>query len=688
MVLFFRQNPFVRVFLFLTLGIWSGNWIPCSWVILGLISGGLLTLFVLYSFGLFRNSNMQYRDRWKGGVILFTFFFLAGYVLPVLQQPSSLQVTGVCRFEAYVSEVIGYSNDYVKARMVVRSLTKNDSVYHGPYSLLGWMKKDVLSDTSLNGVVVQCRGMVSKGEPAIVPYQFDEQRFLFCNGYSGKCVVNQVEFVGKPISHPLFQNSMSQIRGYFKTQFSQVLTNGDECSVVQSLVLGDRSELSRDIKSDFVRSGVIHVLAVSGLHVGILYWIFGFVFFFLKRGVWRWIRFVAIILLLWFYAWLTGFSPSVTRATVMFSVLLTGKEFQLQSSMYNSLSVSGVIILFFDSFSFFDIGFWLSHLAVLGIFTFYQLIYKMIAFQFIVWRWLWAMISVSLSAQITTFPLSLYFFHSFPSYFLLANVLILPVIPFVLGLSVVLLFIPSGSLFSDVIASVLSDLVGYTNTVASGVAAFPYSYPDDFSITMWEVILLFISIFTLHHYWVHHKTRSLAAGLVAFFLVLLSFNVRYWAASDRQCIEMVSWHGKTIVNLVDGKQNLVLMSENVKENDVLHFFSNSWTRFFVSEPQFVQLRSTYKHPLQVHWGDHNFTVQGDQCVIYQRNGSENSLVIVSDSSYLRDRVSDYSGVDSLFLISHERDLFRCIERNKSVSPAMHVIVLGKSKNYYCHSISY
>ena len=154
----------------------------------------------------------------------------------------------------------------------------------------------------------------------------------------------------------------------------------------------------------------------------------------------------------------TNFLPGIRIIpdNIMFSVLLFGQILGQKASLFNSLALSAFLILLVWPSSFYMPGFWLSHLAVAGIGIFYLPINNFLSFRFIGWRWLWSMVSVSLAAQVGTFPLMLWMFHGFPVYFVLSNVLILPVVPIVLGGALVLLVLPVGGFMSLVVNGLVS----------------------------------------------------------------------------------------------------------------------------------------------------------------------------------------------------------------------------------------
>ena len=201
----------------------------------------------------------------------------------------------------------------------------------------------------------------------------------------------------------------------------------EERAVVNALLLGDKRELDPELRQGYANTGAMHILAVSGMHVGIIYLFLEFLLSFLKK--WRHgirIQSVILLLMIWLYALITGLSPSVFRAAIMISFIIVARATHRYTQMFNTLALSMLFILLFNPALLYGVGFQLSYLAVLGIMVLYKPIKRVIP----VTNWagdkLWSLAAVSLAAQTGTFPLVLHVFQQFPNYFLLTNLLIAP----------------------------------------------------------------------------------------------------------------------------------------------------------------------------------------------------------------------------------------------------------------------
>jgi competence protein ComEC len=287
----------------------------------------------------------------------------------------------------------------------------------------------------------------------------------------------------------------------------------------------------------------------------------------------------------------------------MFSVILLGKELGEKGSLYNSLSISAFFIFLIDPMSLYDAGFWLSHLAVLGMGLYYQSIFNLLKFQFVVWRWIWSMVAVSLAAQITTFPIIIWLFNGFPLYFLLANVLIIPLSPIILGGALLLLALPVGSMVSVGVAFVIEYLVVTMDWLVDFVAHLPGSYWRNVSMSALEVALFFIGLLFLTLYMGKHYFAYLKWVIYSVGLMFLSLTIRFLQAE--QANDVVSKWSKTkgYVNIISRQSNLVVLSGECRPEDVTAQLIGLWGRRFAENPLFVNCDSMQHDAWRVQIGE-------------------------------------------------------------------------------------
>jgi len=280
-------------------------------------------------------------------------------------------------------------------------------------------------------------GKLEQIKPPLNPYQFDYSAYM-----ADRQVYKQISLSFKDIivldsSKNSLKANASFIRNELRDRLLQQGFPAKQIPLVEALLLGQRTDFPPEVYAKFADAGVVHVLAVSGLHVGIILMLLQFILKplnYLPKG--RLLRSILIILFLWFFAFLAGLSPSVLRAVTMFSFLSLGLAFKRKVFSMNMLCLSAFVLVLYEPGYLKDVGFQLSYSAVLSILLFQQKIYKLLPLNHLLVRYFWGISSVTLSAQLGVLPLSLYYFHQFPGLFFISNLLIIPFLGIILGLGV------------------------------------------------------------------------------------------------------------------------------------------------------------------------------------------------------------------------------------------------------------
>lgn len=272
------------------------------------------------------------------------------------------------------------------------------------------------------------------------PYQFDYKKYMERQSiyYSAALKKDQdYTLVGKI-------KNVNQYAGYLRKVLIKNINEGNlnasSKALIHAIILGQRQDIDPKTYSSYVNSGAVHLLAVSGLHVGMITLIFGFILMPLERikhG--KLIAKFFLILLLWCYALITGGSASVCRAVTMFSFLILGTLIKRPTKTINNLAVSALLLLIINPNFIFDVGFQLSYLAVLGIVIIHPMLNKLIKPKYKILKYFWTLVTVSLSAQIAVFPLTIYYFKQFPGLFLITNILLIPIMGLVIIIGLLLL---------------------------------------------------------------------------------------------------------------------------------------------------------------------------------------------------------------------------------------------------------
>ena len=303
-------------------------------------------------------------------------------------------------------------------------------------------------------------------------------------------------------------------------------------------------------------SGAMHVLAVSGLHVGIIYLLLNSLFLFFEKFKYgKYLKAVFLILSLWAYALLTGLSPSVLRAATMFSFIIIGSALKRQTNIYNTLAASAFVLLLYNPYILLQVGFQLSYAAVLGIVYLQPKLYKLIYTKHWLLDKIWAITTVSIAAQLATFPLDIYYFHQFPNYFLLSNLFVIPLATFIIGGGVLLFVTSVIPFFPGSLAWVVNKILMLLNFSVQWVENLPYSLSLGISITVLETIIVYTIIILFFSSIIKWKPRllQLSLALVIFFMIL-QIKEQYRTGKQQYFI-VYDVPKERAIDFVDGNKN-------------------------------------------------------------------------------------------------------------------------------------
>lgn len=360
--------------------------------------------------------------------------------------------------------------------------------------LLIALKLDSLSPMQLSyGDEILISALVTALEPPHNPAEFDFKAWLATKNTYHQSFLNQKNIIklgtnkGNPILKYAIEIRQKQINIYKK-----LIHNTEAFAVASTLVLGYRSDLDKETLAAYSKTGTIHALSVSGMHVGIIYIFLNFVLFFLDRNkALKILKTSIICFLIWYYALITGLSPSVLRSAIMLSIYIIAKTFNNNTNSYNIVAFTAFCLLCYQPFLIWDVGFQLSFLAVLGLIYLQPKIYK---WCYIKNKWLdklWSTVALSLAAQIATFPLSIYYFHQFPLYFIFSNLFILLPLTLMMYLGIAILL-----LRLDFLAPIFEWIIIFTNNGLKWIADLPFSGITAIWLDKWQLLLLSITLVT------------------------------------------------------------------------------------------------------------------------------------------------------------------------------------------------
>lgn len=391
-------------------------------------------------------------------------------------------------------------------------------------------------------VYTELRNIENRGNPG----EFDAVAYwnnqgIYRSGFVGDHQITRVGF----IEVPWYKKFPADCRKYLSEVLSEHL-DGNTLALAKALVLGDKELLTTEVKASFSNSGAMHVLAVSGLHVGIILMIVQFVLGRFKRFISKNSTIIMSVIVIWMYAAVTDFSPSVIRASFMFSLLSLAKMYSKQANSTNVLFFTAFIMLLIEPNLIFNLGFQLSYLAMLGIFTLYKPIYKLFYIKNKPLNWLWQGTVIGISAQLLTVPLTLYHFHQFPNYFALTNIGIMVLAGTVLSVALVLFSLHWMSSLSSLLGVLLGGCFNLLLWFVQFVEGIPGAVATGFTLSIFVVIAIYLSILTLVLF---KKNRMVIYTSIATVMILFTL-IQFSRYKNLTSNEMVFFNHKQFTSVV------------------------------------------------------------------------------------------------------------------------------------------
>ena len=488
---------------------------------------------------------------------------------------------------------------------------------------LGGQKVNSLSQNDFILAMTKFHPIANKNNPG----EFNAINFWKTKGITHVCYLKDIDiFEVKRFQDNWIDSQLAQLRN----KLSQVLKNelnGSNLAIAQALILGDKSLLDQETRNSFGATGAMHVLAVSGLHIGIITQLLLYLFQFSSKLITRRNAVLITVLLLWIYALLTGFSPSVVRAVFMFSVLILSQETGGNYAPINVLFFTAFILILFNPYVIYDIGFQLSYLAMLGIYT----LYKPIAAWYItknkILNYLWQGSAIGFAAQAMTVPLTLFYFHQFPNYFALTNLGIMGISTVAMGFGMgifILHYIPFiGKVASFILATSLWLMLRFLQWVEH----LPGSVEYGFNVPLYLVPFLMLAIFLIIVTDRSSTKWKLSSGLFIGLLCVISYNRYEQHKESHICF----FNNNQFAMAIKIKSQIVVIYDwkNAKKTDQLTNLIANYTKYYPGNVTFFPLK---KENITLQIGNNKLNVNKEKY---------GKLITVNNKEYRLIKTEDY-----------------------------------------------
>lgn len=581
--------PFLRITIAFALGILlSGKIFFPDPYLLGFSGLLLIALFMIqkkYSYQL---------ELFAGLTITFLFILFGIVIAEEYNQQPILFNDG--KFSGIVLETPQEKENSYKTLLHLSSFYRNDSVFSCNEKVLVYFEKNELIGQLNPGSIILLSTQLQMVENNGNPYEFDYKTYL-----SRKKIYRQIYLRNSDWTRTTRRaNSLpimaEKTREKLLNIYRKQNLGNEETEILSALTLGYKRGLDPETKRVFSSAGAMHVLAVSGLHVGIIYMVFTFFFGFLqksKKG--KYIFVLTSLLVLWGYAFITGLSPSVMRAATMFSLVCIGANIQRRPNIYNSLAFAAFFLLLINPNNLFEVGFQLSFAAVFGIVFLQPRLEKILPLKNKFLKPVWTLLSVSIAAQITTFPFTSYYFSQFPTYFWLSNLIVIPAAFVMIFLAISLLVFSQVHWISGLLAFLANRVIHFTFVFLQGVENLPMSVLE-FGVSASQTITIGLSLIFLFHFLSNQKISTLKAILLSLFILsCLNFYTRYQQLSER---ELIAYNNpdNPVIHLIHGETNYVISESPIHPGDFINReISTVVTKQNLTKPLFLTFTEQFEN---------------------------------------------------------------------------------------------
>ena len=579
---FFQKIPFIRITSLFTLGILINHFVMLDFELIAVILAVLISTLILF----WHNSNfvsIQIQNTLLSVAMVFLGIFYPG-------QPTKNEDRDFSRKDYYLAEVCQKPGEKAKTFQTIL-LIQNEKTT-APERIVAYFSKVGFDSTITTGDQLIILAKPQKIKNAGNPYEFDyqtlmHQRNIWFSVYLPEGIYLKT---GHQVIH--ISNLAEKVRDRLVAMLSEALPNKEERSVVSALTLGYRTEIDQDTLDYFASTGAMHVLSVSGLHVALIFMILGFLLSFLKRGKFGTVIFsVIMISFLWIYAFISGFSPPVQRATVMFTFVIIGNGIRRPVNIFNSLTASALFLILLNPSVIFDVGFQLSYLAIFGIVLIQPALNNIFELKNPILKWTWSLFTVSVAAQLMTFPLGFYYFNQFPNLFWLSNFVVVPITTFIMWFGIAFFIFSPFHGLSMFVGSIIQKLTYAMLAALKAMDAQPIALTRGIVLTTWQTWMLYCLIAVILVYGFSKRKQWLFSGLFLIIVLQCSVLATSFKVLNQKHIFVYNTRN-TLIHLINGRNNYLITNDaTIPEND-LKMTRKVLDRFKLNEPIILDRNKT------------------------------------------------------------------------------------------------
>lgn len=535
-------------------------------IVTGAVSFALLIAY------LFLPLFLRYRLSFINGLITFVLFISLGAVLTyakdIRHQASwfAHQYKDSAILLVTLDEVPVEKTRSYKAEATVTGLFRNDSILSTKGKIILYFAKDSTVPPLVYGSQIIINKPLQEIKNTGNPGSFDYKRYSLFQGITHQLYLRQEDYISLNTNGgSRWMKFIQSLRDHTLSVIRNNIRGEKEAGLAEALLIGYKNDLDKSLVQSYTNTGVVHIIAISGLHLGLIYWILVKLLQPLQRRKrWNWLRPLLIIAGLWVFSCLAGAQPSVTRSALMFSCIAIGEAINRKGNIYNTLAFSALVLLCYNPFWIFDVGFQLSYAAVLSLGLFSKPIYILFFFKSRILNTIWQLNAVTLAAQVLTLPFSIYYFHQFPNYFLLANIVAVPLSSFILIGEILLCIISFIPVVASLVGQLITWLIELLNRFIELMDGLPFSLWNNLEINTTQAILFTCFILGISYWLINKSLLSLKMGLMSFLAFAILRSVSFIQSNQQNKLIVYNIPQQQAIDLIQGNQ-YYFIGDTIKE---------------------------------------------------------------------------------------------------------------------------
>ena len=597
-----KKYPFIRLLPALIAGILLQWYLHFSITLLLVITAVVLLFTGCFSF---LTLAQKFIAQWLQGALILLLFILLGaiitYTKDIRHQNNwfgNYYAPGDSIIITLEEPLLEKANSY-KALASVNSISKNNEWKNTQGKILVYFKKDSMPPLTYGAVILlhkPLQQITNSGNPGT----FDYNRYCLFQDITSQVFLKEEEyFILEDNNTNWLQQKIYYVRDAAIATLKEYIPGEKEQGVAEALLIGYRNDLDKDLVQAYSNTGVVHIIAISGLHLGMIYGLLlGIFSLFKKHRLTNWIKPLVILFVLWAFTLVAGAAPSIMRSAVMFTFIVIGTSLNRRTNMYNTLAASAFCMLLYNPFMLWDVGFLLSYAAVISIVMFMQPVYNWFYFKNKIKDKIWALTSVTIAAQAFTIPIVVFYFQQFPNFFLITTFIAVPLSCLILYGEILLLCVSFITGLAKLIGVLLGFLVKLMNMFIEYMNELPFAVWNNLQLSILQTWLLYACIITVLVWLMKKSSKAFVVSIAFFAAFIISTCVDIIQRNQQQKLIVYNVPKQKAVDIIQGG------SYTFKGDRIL--LEDSFLRNFHLKPARILFRTSPALPLFSELNAENF----------------------------------------------------------------------------------